>query len=89
MHTHELKTAPVFFAAVARGDKTAEVRNNDRAFRLGDELILREWRSQGGYSGESVRRVITHILRHEDHPGIAPGYVILSLAPKEEPANAE
>lgn len=86
MHTHELKTSPVFFAAVARGDKTAEIRNNDRAFRVGDGLMLREWQAQGGYSGRSIWREITHILRHEDHPGIAPGYVMLSMAPKEDEA---
>lgn len=41
--THELKTQPVFFDAVARGDKNFEARKNDRNFLTGDTLILRRY----------------------------------------------
>lgn len=41
--THELKTLPVYFDAVKRGDKTFEVRKNDRDFQTGDVLILKEY----------------------------------------------
>lgn len=40
---HSLKTLPVYFAAVLRGDKTFEVRKNDRNFQTGDTLVLREY----------------------------------------------
>lgn len=43
MKTHDLKTLPVYFDAVTRGDKTFEVRNNYRDFQTGDILRLREW----------------------------------------------
>lgn len=50
---HELKTWPEFFDAVKRGDKTFEVRRNDRGFQVGDTLRLVRWQpSQGhGYAG--------------------------------------
>lgn len=43
MSHHELKTWPVHFEAVWRGDKTFEVRLDDRAYQCGDTVTLREW----------------------------------------------
>lgn len=40
---HELKTVQPFFDDVVKGRKTFEVRRNDRDFRVGDMLLLREW----------------------------------------------
>lgn len=40
--THHLKTLPVYFDAVRRGDKTFEIRKNDRDFQTGDTLVLEE-----------------------------------------------
>lgn len=37
---HKLKTRPVFFAAIADGSKTFEIRKNDRGFKVGDALVL-------------------------------------------------
>ena len=45
MKTHELKISPVYFDAVARGDKTFEVCKNDQDFQAQDMLVLREWDS--------------------------------------------
>ena len=41
---HELKTWPEFFDAVDRGEKTFEVRLDDRGFQVGDTLRLQRFR---------------------------------------------
>jgi hypothetical protein len=45
MKEHQLKTWPEYFKAIHRGEKTFELRNNDRDFKKGDILILREFRT--------------------------------------------
>lgn len=40
---HELRIWPQYFARVADGSKTFEIRKNDRGFQLGDEVQLNEW----------------------------------------------
>jgi hypothetical protein len=75
---HELKCWPVYFQDVRSGRKNFEVRENDRGFRVGDVLRLREWDPSRGYSGEEERRVVTYIL--ESGLFVAEGYVVLALA---------
>ena len=41
--THELKTWPEFFIETRGGRKKFELRKNDRDFRVGDQLLLKEW----------------------------------------------
>ena len=57
---HDLKIGPLFFNAVANGEKKAEVRKNDRDFKCGDFLLLREWEVE--YSGNKLVVKVTHIL---------------------------
>lgn len=40
---HELKTWPAEFRATKSGEKTFDVRKNDRDFEKGDILVLKEW----------------------------------------------
>ena len=41
---HELKIWPLYYVDIRDGEKTFEVRNNDRGgFTRGDILTLREW----------------------------------------------
>ncbi|MBW7995384.1 MAG: DUF3850 domain-containing protein [Candidatus Glassbacteria bacterium] len=78
---HELKTWPEGFQAIAQGRKTADVRFNDRGFKVGDILLLREYYpGTGKYSGENVEAEVTHIMDTEGF-GLKPGYVMLSLRP--------
>ncbi len=40
---HDLKCWPEYFEAIERGDKTFEIRNNDRDYQVGDLLMLLKW----------------------------------------------
>lgn len=67
---HELKCHPGPFAALARGVKTFEIRNNDRAFELGDELFLCEWNEVTGYSGRALRALVAYVLDLREVPDL-------------------
>jgi hypothetical protein len=79
---HELKTWPEFFERVWCNDKRFELRKDDRGYQGGDTLMLREWSKARGYSGRAVRARVTYLLGGE-WPGLAPGYVIMSIAELE------
>ena len=95
MTIHELKCWPEFFEPIVSGVKTAELRYNDRNYRVGDVLILREWdpptartveRGGGNYTGRTCRRRVSHIVYGVGSVGaIAPlkglnaNYVMMSL----------
>jgi len=44
---HKLKIEPPYFQAVVDGQKTFEIRFNDRGYQAGDEVILREYDPTG------------------------------------------
>lgn len=60
---HALKTLPEPFAAIRRGEKTADLRFDDRDFRVGDRLVLLEHRPVAGFTGREEHVEITHITR--------------------------
>jgi hypothetical protein len=82
MRLHELKVWPKFFEALADGSKTFEARWDDRVFIEGDVLHLREWdNEQGVYTGRSLTRHVTYILRGPAF-GVERGYVVMALKPE-------
>jgi hypothetical protein len=91
-----LKTDPVVFDAVRRGEKTFEIRKDDRGFAVGDLLVLHKTQYTGAemqagsplvYVGPPLRRRVTHLLRGPVY-GLAEGWVILSLGEEDCPTNA-
>ncbi|WP_397537824.1 ASCH/PUA domain-containing protein [Rummeliibacillus pycnus] len=66
--THSLKILPKYFAAVISGNKTFEIRKNDRGFQEGDFIVLREWNGMEFTGGEIAKR-ITYITDFEQQPG--------------------
>lgn len=79
--THALKTLPKFFDKVAEGTKTAELRKNDRGFKVGDYVKL--IRSDGSSKPASITRRISHIVEGGQY-GLAQDFCMLSLADIDE-----
>lgn len=60
MTVHELKCWPEFFGALFAGDKRAEVRRNDRDYKAGDYLELKEWDPRTGkFTGQRLSFLVT------------------------------
>ena len=77
--THELKTWIPYYKAVVGGVKQFEVRKDDRKFKEGDILHLREWdNTLKEYTGRGTKRKIRYILKGGAF-GVQKGYVIMGL----------
>ena len=75
MKNHELKIAPEFFEAIAAGEKTFELRKEDRGFNVGDVLWLREWKDDR-HTGRELKKRATYLLSGW---GLSSGYVCIAL----------
>lgn len=75
MKIHELKTDPGPFQAIKDGIKNFELRLNDRDFRAGDHLMLREY-NLGEYTGEHLWAEVTYVLTGY---GLQSGYCVMAL----------
>ncbi len=85
MGTHDLKIWPEHFRVVMSGEKTVELRKDDRSYAVGDTLVLQEYDPVAAtYTGSTCNRIITHIDRGA--PWLSQGYCALSLANQDEQA---
>ncbi|EMG8327500.1 DUF3850 domain-containing protein [Salmonella enterica] len=75
---HTLKIAPKYLNAVVAGQKKAELRKNDRNYKVGDVLSLKEW-SHGKYTGREWSAVITHVLPVNEVVAGFESWVVLSI----------
>lgn len=73
---HELKLAKMYYADVASGKKRFELRKNDRGFKVGDGLRLKEC-TDGEETGRYIDTDIVYML--EDYAGLTDGYCILGI----------
>ena len=71
MKTHELKITTKYFNKIVSGQKTCEIRKNDRGFEIGDLLHLTEINTSN-----SIELKITHIDNFEQKED----YVVLSFS---------
>lgn len=75
---HELKILPEYFNAVISGEKTFEIRKNDRPFHKGDLLALNEYDGQY-WTGNSCLVYIDYILDNPDY--VKKDMVVMSIKP--------
>ncbi len=82
---HKLKTDSEVFQAVVEGRKTFEIRFNDRDFKVGDLIVLKETKFTGQqmregspliYTGREMQKQISYILSGY---GLQDGWVILGI----------
>lgn len=88
MTRHTLKCWPAYFDAIQRGEKTFEVRRDDRGFQKGDTLVLQRTREDRQFEVETdfstgkplheIRARILWILTGGKF-GIEPGFVVMSI----------
>ena len=82
---HELKTWTEYFLPVADGRKTFELRKDDRGFRVGDILRLREYDPIGGsYTDAKLDVVVTYVTDAAPLGCLHPGYVCMGIRRVEE-----
>ena len=75
---HELKILPHFFTDVLTGEKTFEIRKNDRPFQKGDLLALNEHNGQY-YTGRSCLVYIDYIMNDTEY--VKKDMVVMSIKP--------
>lgn len=92
MKEHLLKTVDIYWDALESGEKTFEVRKNDRAFQKGDTLRLRrighDWITQKMAPSAKGRDVtefdllftVTYVLQGGQF-GIEPTYCVMGITP--------
>src|SRR4051812_37249283 len=83
--TRELKTWPEFYENILDGRKTFDIRENDRGFKVGDTLLLREYEitpeqynrspRTGYYTGRQLRVEVTYLTDFAQREG----YVVMAI----------
>lgn len=95
---HFIKELPQYFDDVLTGKKTFEIRKNDRDYRVGDTVTLREYQPElvgtdgkdvlEVHSGRTITVKITYVTDYEQKPGyIVFGFKILSKSPSWKDAD--
>ena len=84
--THVLKSWQRFYRPILDGRRTHELRRNDRGFKVGDFLELREYdEMREAFTGRSCIAEVTSITSKEEpcavsELGLNPDFCILSIS---------
>lgn len=74
---HDLKVHPIPFLELVAGLKNFEYRKNDRDYKVGDKLVLREYTGTA-YTGRYAVRGVSYVLFGPEY-GVPEGFCIMSL----------
>lgn len=77
---HALKTIQPYFDMVKSGNKTFELRKDDRPYNEGDKVVLQEWDGEK-YTGQELNFLIGTIIRNAKQFGLKDGYCSFSILP--------
>lgn len=81
---HELKTWPASFQAILSERKRFDLRKNDRGYKVGDILYLREYDMEThSYTDQEFWVRVTYIMAHGEW--LTSSYVCMSIEPIEQP----
>lgn len=78
VRVHDLKLALGFFDDIVACRKTFELRLNDRDYRVGDELHLREW-DGSSYTGRECFVDVAYVTDAPKLGALQPGFVCMSI----------
>jgi len=82
--THDIKCQPDQFAALLNGSKRFEFRRNDRNYKVGDLLTVREYRiGSNTYTDRAATFEVLYITRCFDwlpNPNEWADWVVMSLS---------
>lgn len=74
MKVHKLKILPEYYKAQIEGKKNFEIRKNDRDYKVGDKLVLKEYDPKAKeFTGQSFITEITFITNYQQKDG----YIVL------------
>lgn len=91
---HKLKSWPQFFEPILQGMRSHELRRNDRCYKVGDLIELREYdNTSGQYTGRTCLVVVTAITSMDEpcavsSEGLNPNFCILSIHRMSHDADA-
>ncbi len=82
---HNVKSWPQYFAPIKEGQRTHDLRRNDRDFQVGDTMLLAEFDPQSQkYTGETCEVEITSMTSMSQPCAVSsealdPAFCILSI----------
>jgi len=75
--SHKLKVWPEYYKELLTGRKTFEIRNNDRDFKIGDVLVLKEFDPiRNIFTKREIHKAVTYITDFNQ----ADGFVVMGLS---------